>query len=450
MGLLELVNSPPSMVDDYQEFNTKNILFGKFIKLPNEYIGLITVTVIKSYSIENIRSQNNYSNNNNKIDNNEWTKFFDELFLKYPDYTYKDLCKLLKHTMKTKNNNEDVYPTFEYVVAAAMYAYKSQNPELLTRLHNTFGRPLKLECKKAWLDNWSLNGPGNALNIIFWKDYDSIDRISYCEYYKSIYCKIYKEQINGSSNNNNNFDINNEPIEGSGNVKKFNSKNILTHRYIYNNYNDPMILKIVGIFRTFLIINHLLPNADYEINDLNDIIEVSVKYFPIYYIGSVACNWFDDNNTASIKTIKRFISKYPNTYVVCIVNTASSENSGGAHWMGMCFINKGDRQNIKNYCYLMCSQGSSWDAFMDNGCLNRMIIDNGFVQVHNSKCCQYDNCNCGVYSFLFIYMFILNKANLENAIQAVGVDANNLKNYSKNNIDDKMIYHVKEILFGYK
>ena len=176
MKTLHVDNKPPSMVDDYQDFNTKNILFGRFDKLPNRYIGLITVSVIKAYTIEN-------NVNGNRIDDNDWTKFFDELYYKYPDYTYEQLCELLKSTMKTKNNNDNAYPTFEYVVAAAMFAYKSQNAELITRLHNTFGRPLKLDCKNAWLDNWSLNGPGNALNFIFWKDYDSEDRISYSEYF---------------------------------------------------------------------------------------------------------------------------------------------------------------------------------------------------------------------------------------------------------------------------
>ena len=190
MKTLHVDNKPPSMVDDYQDFNTKNILFGKFDKLPNKYIGLITVSVIKAYTIEN-------SVNGNRIDDNDWTKFFDELYYKYPDYTYEQLCELLKSTMKTKNNNDNAYPTFEYVVAAAMFAYKSQNAELITRLHNTFGRPLKLDCKNAWLDNWSLNGPGNALNFIFWKDYDSEDRISYSEYFYD-----EQQQMNNTSYNN--------------------------------------------------------------------------------------------------------------------------------------------------------------------------------------------------------------------------------------------------------
>ena len=470
MKTLHVDNKPPSMVDDYQDFNTKNILFGKFDKLPNKYIGLITVSVIKAYTIEN-------SVNGNRIDDNDWTKFFDELYYKYPDYTYEQLCELLKSTMKTKNNNDNAYPTFEYVVAAAMFAYKSQNAELITRLHNTFGRPLKLDCKNAWLDNWSLNGPGNALNFIFWKDYDSEDRISYSEYFYDEYNKT-KQQMNNTSYNNineqqqmnntsynninnnefmnntyeqqqmNNTSYNNTPINDTKNVG-FNNKHILTHRYIFNNFHDPIILKIIGIFRVFLIVNKLLPNATYVINEPNDVIDISVRYFPIYYIGSVACNWFDDTNTASINTIKRFVSKYPMIYVVAIINTASSENSGGAHWMGLCFINEGDEQENNNYCYLMCSQGSSWNAFMDNGRFNKTVIDNGFVQVHNSVCCQYDNCNCGVYSFLFIYMFILNKANMEKAIQCVGVDANSLNNNESYN-GDKTIYHVKEILFGYK
>ena len=511
MKSLHVDNKPPSMVDDYQDFNTKNILFGRFDKLPNRYIGLITVSVIKAYTIEN-------NVNGNRIDDNDWTKFFDELYYKYPDYTYEQLCELLKSTMKTKNNNDDAYPTFEYVVAAAMFAYKSQNAELITRLHNTFGRPLKLDCKNAWLDNWSLNGPGNALNFIFWKDYDSEDRISYSEYFHdaqehmnninnnefmnntyeqqhmnnayddntNINNTYEQQQMNNTYNdntsynnineqqqmnnayddninnnefmnnninnnefmNNNNISLNNTPINDVKNVG-FNNKHILTHRYIFNNFHDPIILKIIGIFRVFLIVNKLLPNASYVINEPNDVIDISVRYFPIYYIGSVACNWFDDTNTASINTIKRFVSKYPMIYVVAIINTASSENSGGAHWMGLCFINEGDEQDNNNYCYLMCSQGSSWNAFMDNGRFNKTVIDNGFVQVHNSVCCQYDNCNCGVYSFLFIYMFILNKANMEKAIQCVGVDANSLNNNEAYN-GDKTIYHVKEILFGYK
>ena len=101
--------------------------------MPNDYVKDIIIKVIKSYTIDG----------SGTFDNNEWTQFYNTLFKNNPNYTYDYLINLLNQTREHTNNTTE-FPTIEYVISSAMYAYKSQDAELFTRCINTFGRPLKL------------------------------------------------------------------------------------------------------------------------------------------------------------------------------------------------------------------------------------------------------------------------------------------------------------------
>ncbi len=418
----------PSMIDSYEDFKTKNILYGEYI-VPNDYVKKIIVKVIKAYSIDSERIS----------DNNEWTKFYNDLYKNVPDYDYDLLISLLKKTKGHTNNNNTGEPTIEYVISSAMYAYKSQDAELFTRTINTFGRPLKLkDGKNTWLDNWSINGPCNALNFVFWNDYDNNNIITINQKKPNKFKFEGNQEMNGEINETNNEEEFNKLNGGR------TTKDIITQFDLKHTENDGykcFMLKIVGIFRSFLIVNHLLPSDEqYFIKSCKDVCDISIKYFPHYYIACGGCNMFNDDYAPSIKTIKSFLNIYPEAFISCIVNTAQfGDPNGGAHWMALCF-------NINRAC-LLCPQANSWKILKDNGALYNSIINNNFATEYNNVLCQKDNCNCGVYSVLFVYSMLLHNGNMIEAVKQVGINADNINTKNKNH---DTIFKVKNTLFGYQ
>lgn len=402
----------PVMKDTYLTFNTKNILYGEYT-IPNDYVKRIITTVIKSHTIEN-----------KGTDNNEWSLFYDNLYKSYPDYSYDQLIGLLKvKTVKV--------PSVEYVLASAMYAYKSQDAELFTRTINTFGRPLKLKGKNEWLDNWTCNAPCNALNFVFWNDYDNKDIITVSRKFPAAGNNYQEYKTSGGDELITEEDK--FKIEGGGN------NNIITQQTIKNvrdsNYKIYM-LKIVGIFRTFLIVNHLLPtNENYNIESPKDVCDVAVRYFPSYYVACGGCDMFDDNYAPSISTIKAFLSKYNFVSVSAIANASTfRSNTGGSHWVALYFT--------PNKCCLMCPQANSWSVFKDSGELKASLLNNGFSLENNNVCCQKDNCNCGLYSILFLYCMLVNNGDMVQTAKSIGSNADVISN-------GKSIFKIKQTLIGY-
>lgn len=407
------MNKPKSLFDSFFEYKTKNILYGNYVEPPNDYIKEIMVSVIKSYTIDAHGSACN-----------DWGEFYNNMYKNNPNYKYDDIINFL-----TENNKK---PTAEYILSSALYGYKDQDAELLTRCLNTFCRPVKLDSKEEWLDNWTLNGPGNALNFIFWNKYNSNDVI------------VIKRNHEG--NNNINSKNNNEQS-----IEKNNNKLITQYDIKSKFYGNQRILKIIGIFRSFLICNDLLPvKHNKSCLTASDITNISVNYFPFYYIGCGGCDMFDGNYTASVEEIKKFLKEYPFVSFGAIVNvSAFRSKDGGSHWMGLYLS---DRR-----ADLMCPQASGWDVFKDNGELTRKLMTLGFGMENNIICCQKDNCNCGVYSFLFLFMMLIKDGNMKEAVEQVGENANNIYTSSnikesKNNTtdDDRLIYKIKNTLFGYE
>ena len=422
------IHIPTPLEDSFQHYNTKNILYGNFKVPPNDYVKNIIVSVIKSYSLDDTL---NITENDN-----EWKKFFKQLYKRNENYNYDDLLKLL-------TTNEQ--PTAEYILSAALYAYKNQDPELLTRTLNTFCRPVKLNGKNEWLDNWSLNGPGNALNFIFWHDYDNDNIITLSKTYKYI-------------KNNYNINIINEKEaikesmkETGGSRKLKKTKQFITQKDIKDCCNNSnlyslYVLKIVGIFRAFLICNDLLPlKVNKTEFDLKDISDISVKYFPSYYVGCGGCDMFNNEIAPTIETIKKFISEYKNISVMAIINASPYWlGDGGSHWMGLYLS---DDKCLTSY--LMCPQASGWDVLKDRGNLELTLKKLGFSLENNIICCQKDDCNCGVYSLLFLLMMLINNGDMLKAVKSVGENADNIPHKDKTT-DDFLIYTIKNTIFGYK
>ena len=378
--------------DVYNEKTQKNILHGRHEMNPNKYDKFITNAIIKSYIEENKA---------NNMDNNNITKKFTTLYDSNKDFTYDDLINVFGKV------------SLGCLISNALKAFQHHDLELLIKCHNVFSNPIPLkDGKDTWLDNWSLNGPGYALTFIFDKQYNSPDVVA----------------LSG----NEEHDI----ID----VSKFRKHDYVKQSEIKNKYNTIGVLKFVNIFRAFLICNHLLPTIgnDYVINTAADIWETCAKYFPVYYIGANACDWYNDEIAPSMETIDEFIKAFPNKHVISIINVSASYQGGGTHWMGLDFINV---NNIE-YAKLMCSQSSSWSVFTDGGTLNNKINTLGFCKENNMVCLQKDPSNCGVYSLLFLYMVILYNGDIKKAAKTIGVNAKDIK-------DGFDIYNIKHTLFGF-
>ena len=228
--------------------------------------------------------------------------------------------------------------------------------------------------------------------------------------------------------------------------KTFNTnEKIITQKIIKdsspNDIYKTIMLKIIGVFRSFLILNHLLPESnEYKIFNPHDVCDVASYYFPYSYVGCGGCDMFNDNYAPSIETIKKFLSIYKDNHVISIINASPfSARDGGSHWMGLYIDNK-------RAC-LMCPQACDWTILKDNGSLYQTLTNNGFSTMNNAVSCQRDSCNCGVYSFLFLYAMMLCNGDMVEAVKRVGVNANNIPN-SKNTKDT--IFVIKNTLFGYK
>lgn len=204
----------PYLKDSFQNYETKNILYGN--RPLNKYYKCILTTAIKSYSIVNLK---------NKLDNNEWTQFYDDLYNRHSDYSYDLLVKIL--------SDDQGLVTTEYIVASALYAYRSHRIELIIRIANVFGRPVKLDSgKDSWIDNYRENALGYSLSFIFREKYDCLEVVSN---------KISTDRNNENNNRHISFSV---------------PSKIVTYDEIYNYVNgDVASLRIVGIFKLFLIFN---------------------------------------------------------------------------------------------------------------------------------------------------------------------------------------------------
>ena len=481
------VDSKNLVLIDTEKYRTqKNILHGKHDYTPNGYVRMLVTSVLKQYIEENIRF---------KLDNNSTTKRFEMLYNSNPDFTYEDIqsefgkdemdenglplvmggngtpatsslttssstsirsAPSLSHSLKQEHlhasaplpessisslpepslaplpeslatsspasspaNTQQQPISISCVICYGMVAFAHHDLELLIKTHNVFCYPLPLSGRKAWLDNWSLNGPANALDFIFREEFDCDDVVSV--------------QTKHSHHN-----------DSQVKLPKY-THGFFTQSFIKEHFGVIGVLKFVGIFRAFLICNKLLPITNEPCKDIStasDIWEECVKYFPVYFIGSCTCDWYDDSRAPSPAAIAEFVDHFPDTYVISIVNVSSSEsNDGGSHWMGLFFMNDDGAKSAK----LLCPQGSTWKVFQDPR-LNEEVKDAGFAREHNMVSVQQDDCNCGVYSLLLLYMSIMTKGNINEAVAMIGTDAKNI--HGKNN-KWKSIEEIKHTLFGW-
>lgn len=386
-----MTNNPVKIIDTYENQDTKNILRGNKLL---EYDEHVIMKVINFY-------MNNIKTSNNLVSKDKVKEMIEYLrdILKNKQYNYDHLTRMIGCKSE------------ECVMGYLLLAFQDYDSELLVRVLNIYGRPMKFNYKNEWFDNFRITALCQNFNLIMYKNYDTND----------IYT-IEKEYKN---------DINND-IQLS------------------ENECELCIKFIIGVFRAFLIKHNLLQNEwnnekkilinEDKINNYTnqEICDIAYKYFPFFALTCNGCDGFDNNYTASIEIISKFQKRYPSSMIGTVVNTETYKSGKGKHWVSLFFY--------KGVCNLICSQGSNFSCFNDNGELKQQLESNGYALKYNIKTIQYDDCNCGIYSVLSLFSMICKDGNILEAVDFIGENANNFGKKFGINSD---IFKIKKTVVGF-
>ena len=146
------------------------------------------------------------------------------------------------------------------------------------------------------------------------------------------------------------------------------------------------------------------------------VLDLINQIFPNYFAGAHGCNCFQINKSCSYETLIKFLLRYPSSQIGAILNT-SRYGEAGEHWTSFTIRNnifsfeenEYKRIQLKNpfltVCFC-CSFGSTINSLHQDlvsdlqNSFNNLTVN---VLMNTNKI-QNDDCNCGVYSALFIYI----------------------------------------------
>lgn len=411
--------------DTFVNYDTRSLLNGKEINVYNKNI---LFEVIKYYNNKDIHGD---TDTKRKI-----IEYLHKIF-KEEDLNYDKLM----HKFNAQTN--------ECLLAYILIAYKNDKLDLILRCMYTFGRVLPLKYETEWFDNYRLNNYGNPLNMVMWSKYD-------CDYIYTIndeeplpinhsiklpYAKVIKFLVgslrafiidhslypeNFQSNSQNTISTNptnirnNSQINLTTNIRNNSQSTISTNQLSHKPYA-----------LTGADIEALISSSDFDrfrdgIEDKSSrnlngeqICDECYLHYPYYYGGAHGCDCFDVGLSLTMDEIKLFLERYPSARVGYILNTATYKSGKGEHWVAL--------ELTKGKAKLICSQQSDFSVFKDGGKLNNDLQRLMFGQEYNPKLIQVDNCNCGVFSSLALYELLCHKSSISEAVDAIGVNAKNLK-----------------------
>jgi hypothetical protein len=294
--------------------------------------------------------------------------------------TYKELCNLLEN------------PERDVVLAYIMLCFKNSHCAISVELYYVYGRLSPLESRTEWLDNFRLKAVLCILGLT----------------------KFQKDDVPGC-----NYSIPfNEPHPINKSVK-INFKKAVTF--------------LVGELKTLIIRRRIYPfyskntynNTERDMSD-EEICDDCYLHFPFFSGGCHGCDAFYINMTLTIEELTAFFKRYPSAIVGYILNTATYRSGKGEHWLSLLLT--------KQRATLICSQGSNFGVFHDNGRLREDLERHAYGLNYNMKTIQTDGYNCGLFSFLTVMMFLQNFSNhmdiqdiIRKCIDMIGRDGSSLK-----------------------
>ena len=303
--------------------------------------------------------------------------------------------------------------TDECLMAHAILSFHIEPKSLLmitTSIH-TRAKPLN-EGKNAWFDNFTLNSYLYQLSTFVYSDYD------------------------------NNTD--------SSIFSITKPKNLINKNYSLSNPQS-LLYNLGNLYRTFINFEIGSKEEIYKLNngEATKKLDELVEKYPYFTYQCHGCDCFDINSkTCTLKDIREFTNRYPNTLVGGILNTETYRSGRGQHWMALLFLN--------GTAYLFCSQGSNFTSFHDNSNLVKQLNSLGFAELYNPQTIQKDNSNCGLFSVLSNLSAIENLDRLNSNLNLSGKDrmldvteivkdiGTNANGYTKGGI-----YKLKESLIGW-
>jgi hypothetical protein len=381
------------IADTFVNYKTNSILYGKHM---HDYHKWILMNIFKFMS-KNYKKQGEVYDPAIKSSNDLKDKiagYVRKIFEENPKISYKEFKKKI---INSDSKSEECLITYLLV------SFHSQEDDLMLRTTYTFGRVLPMKNITEWYDTYRLNAFGNVLNLILWKKHDN----------SGVYSVDYDY----------------EPKRNNKSDTKIDSR-------VYSEF----VKYFVGSLRKFIIEQQLTrdkfkegstPHAkeNFTTGTLTDkeISDLAYEQYPFYYGGTHGCDVFNDvfcmptRLTSRLEVIKMILEIYPSLSIGYIMNTDTYESGRGQHWVALYFMS----HNSAPVCKLICSQGSDFTCFDDDTLMKKLKIL-GFGMEWNMETIQFDECNCGMFSFLSLLYLIKNRGDITKTIEDVGVNAKNI------------------------
>lgn len=315
----------------------------------------------------------------------------------------------LTNIIKSSSNYDEIKSkiegckTDECLMAHAILAYHIDPKSLLmltTAIH-TRVKPMLDDGKNGWFDNFSLNSYLYQLTTFVYEDFEDNDSSTYT------IAKPRTILINES-------------------IKLTNPNDLLFH--LGNLYR---CFKEFGIGTKEEIYKLSNEEATSKLDQLN-------KKYPYYTYQCHGCDVFDiPDRSCSIRDIKEFCGRYPNSIVGGILNTETYASGRGQHWVCLLFRD--------STAYLMCSQAGDFNSFHDQGKLLNQLNQYGFGQKYNSETIQKDSSNCGLYSTLFNLVSIIQLDKINNKIISQNMNGGKLIRKQSETVVTNATYEIPKL-----
>jgi hypothetical protein len=285
--------------------------------------------------------------------------------------------------------------SFEHLTAKLLMAFMSQQPtDPMKLLQYTYGRVPPLQSRTEWMDNYRINNLGFPLTQLVWGKHDP--------------------DVNKS--------LKKDPSQGTiFSVKTYEPKPINESVDLGAALYERVYKFLVTPFRAILL--------DENTIDYKQTCDACYQKYAVCYGGAHGWDIFHIKDMSlTIEELSRVLRRYPSWNIAYVLNTATYASCSGVHWVAFMMSNENDNLVAK----LVCSQGSSFDAFrtckeFTGPLLSTELADNGFLTKNNKCTVQRDNYNCGFYAPMFLWQLINYDGKIEDAvIKGVGVDGKNI------------------------
>ena len=296
--------------------------------------------------------------------------------------------------------------------------------KLTFSLFQTYGKIRPLESPNDWFDTFRLNGICSSFDMVMWHKFDrpcSENDILYTVNYdpkpidesvKLDFDRVQKLLVNELRT----FIIENQMYQSIENSKSSSDKTLIDEKQSVGktdkntDFSTDWLEGGKRIYR---------PNPIKKLS-AKEICDLCYLHYPYYFAGAHGCDVFDySEKSLSLEEITLFLKRYPSALVGYVMNTDTySSGNGGQHWTSL---------TLSQGCAsLICSFGSSFNEFADDGKMYNTLSRLGYAFRYNTQRIQQDHHSCGMFSTLSCYLMLCTNCNIPNTIKLLGVGGEDL------------------------